>query len=252
MIISLENKKIKLLNKLKQKKYRLQEQQFFVEGEHLVEMALQYGDVVCVLLTEQYEIDYAKNIYHGEKHIGYLNTAYEYISLEVANKIKETVTSQGIFAICKMKASQFDGQSIVVFDGLQDPGNVGTIIRTAQAFGITNFYFTKDCVDVYNDKVIRASQGAVFLSNLFVSERLETMLTANHQVLVADLHGTDIQDFQLIEKKYYALIVGNEANGINEANWQSFPLTKITIPMQKTTESLNVAIATGIILYELA
>ena len=253
MIESLDNQKIKLINKLKQKKYRWVERQYYVEGEHLVQMALNYHKANYLLLSDAYIVEQNK-LYKGTQFIAEINCPYDYISLAVLKKIKDTKTSQGIFAICDWEETQYDGASIVIFDGLQDPGNVGTIIRTAKAFGVHNFYFTGDTVDPYNEKVMRASQGAVLISNLFYEKTAKNILSeisALLQIYVLDLSGKSINSLQHKKQQPFAIIVGNEGNGINYQRWESFTLSQVTIPMNSEIESLNVAIATGIVLYKL-
>jgi len=252
-IESVENKQIKLFERLKQKKYRREAQQFVVEGIHLVQLALVQQQVKYLFLAEK---DYAvteDKLYKGDVFIAQVTCPYAYVSEKIVAKLAQTITPQGIFAICSMQIHSYDKTSIVLFDGLQNPGNVGTIIRTAQAFNIHNFYFTHDAVDPYNEKVIRASQGALFFSSLFFEAEsfdARTQLQSLNRLYALDIVGRSLADVER-EQDTFGLVVGNEARGIDYARWQSWELEQITIPMQKEIESLNVAIATSIALYEL-
>jgi len=252
-IESVENKQIKLFERLKQKKYRRETQQFVVEGVHLVQLALVQQQVKYLFLTEKDYVVTEDKLYKGDLFIAPVTCPYAYVSEKIVAKLAQTITPQGIFAICSMQIHSYDKTSIVLFDGLQNPGNVGTIIRTAQAFNIHNFYFTYDAVDPYNEKVIRASQGALFFSSLFFetdSFDARTQLQPLNRLYALDIVGKPLTDVERAQDTF-GLVVGNEAKGINYERWQDWDLEQITIPMQKEIESLNVAIATSIALYEL-
>jgi len=252
-IESLDNKQIKLFGQLKQKKYRARMRKFVVEGVHLVALALDNDEADYLFLTEQYDVRDEGKIYKGDVFVADVSCPYVYISDNVATKLADTVTSQGIFTICSMRDMSYDGTSVLLFDGVQDPGNVGTMMRTANAFGVHNFYFTTDAIDPYNDKVIRASQGAIFFSHLFFEDEDKTFVTKLNDlgyVYALDIVGKDLRSVDRPQAAF-ALIVGNEARGIAYDRWGGLSLTKITIPMQAHIESLNVAVATSIALYEL-
>ena len=176
----------------------------------------------------------------------------DYITDEIAYKITQTQTPQGIFGIAKIKEQTLLTETkILILDGLQDPGNVGTILRTASAFGIKTVLATPETVDFYNDKVIRSTQGITFFMNIkkMAYEQIIEYLEANSFAVVSlDMEGTAISEMKEVEKQ--AIIIGNEGNGINHSNWKTLEISKVTIPMKNDVESLNVAIATGIALYE--
>ena len=254
MIESVENKQVKHLYKLKQKKYRQQMQEFYVEGEHLVLMALQHNKAKHVFLSEQYDVNNQNMLTKNGVALTKMTTTFDYITEDIVKKLQETVQSQGIFARCEIEEYQFDQTHIVVFDGLQDPGNVGTIIRTAQAFNIHNFYFTKDSVDAFNSKTLRSSQGMHFLSQFFFEGKDDAILAdiiRDYQCYVLDLEGTPIDEIQPEPKRNRAIIVGNEARGIDAVRWQGHPIEKVVIPMNEPVESLNASIATAIMLFHL-
>jgi len=253
-IESLDNKQVKLFEQLKKKKYRVRTNQFVIEGEHLVELALQRKQVSYLFIIEnEYDVNNGV-LYKGEQAIADVSCPYAYISEKVSTKLAQTMSPQGIYAICLMQHTAYDGSSIIFFDGVADPGNVGTIMRTANAFNVHNFYFTADAVDPYNDKVIRASQGAIFFSHLFFeneqsSDDKERLAQLEH-VYALDLVGDDLQHITQ-QRRNFGLIVGNEARGITYERWLDYNPLQITIPMNQQIESLNVAVATSIALYEL-
>ncbi|MEG0367497.1 MAG: RNA methyltransferase, partial [Coprobacillus sp.] len=157
MITSLQNETIKEIMKLKQKKYRDETGLFLIEGFHLVEEAIKHG---CV-----------------EKIITTLNDSFLeetiYITPQIMDKLAFTKTPQPIMAVCKKILRHqvvHDGKRYLLLDRVQDPGNVGTMMRTALAFGYDQIIMSEDCVDLYNDKVIRATQGALFQMPVCVME----------------------------------------------------------------------------------
>lgn len=253
MIESLDNKQVKLLYKLKRKKARDESGLYVVEGVHLVMLALQMQRARTLFLTQDYAVTSDNKLYKDEVYLGEVTCAYTYISERIVDKIAMTVSSQGIFALCEMQRALYDQTSMIIFDGLQDPGNVGTIIRSAHAFQVHNFYFTRDAVDAYNDKVIRASQGAILLSRLFFEVNdtaiLEQVGRLPHRFAL-DLQGEALQTRRSLTEPF-VLVVGNEGSGITHERWQELALTPLTIKIDAQIESLNVAVATGIALYAL-
>ena len=153
MIQSTSNERIKQLAKLKQKKYRMQTRQFIAEGEHLVEEAAKQGIVLEVFYTDKTKIP---QNYHG---------VCTEVSSPVLEKLAFSKTPQKIIALCSFVEKTFDFgqmQRLFLLDGLQDPGNIGTIIRTALAMDFDGVLLSEDSVDLYHDKLLRACQGANF------------------------------------------------------------------------------------------
>lgn len=233
MIESLSNSKVKYATKLKQKKYRTETNQFLVEGEHLVEEAIKSGLVEYVFTTEDKSYDTV--------------TIYQ-VSEEVFSKLSELNESIGFIAVANKFSSQDLSANILILDGVQDPGNLGTLIRSAAAFGFKTI-ISENSVDYYNEKVIRSSQGALFYTNL-LEENLINFIN-NHKDYT--FYGTNVSlgtnlkyvDFSKAKK---AIILGNEGQGLR-TEIQNLVNTNIYIPMLET-ESLNVGIAGGIIMYE--
>ncbi len=230
MINSTNNETIILYSKLKDKKYRDQEGIFIVEGKHLVEEAIKNNIVKVIFST----CDYPNSIKVSDK---------------VMKKLSSLNTPPEVLAVCyKLKEKEIDG-NILILDGIQDPGNLGTIIRTCVAFNVKNIVASLDTVDIYNPKVIRASEGMIFKIN-YLKRDLKTFISSlkDYQIYTTNVvNGININDIKLVSK--YALIMGNEGNGVR-SDIASYATKSIYIPMNKDCESLNVSIATSIILYE--
>ncbi|MDE6947301.1 MAG: RNA methyltransferase [Anaeroplasmataceae bacterium] len=230
MITSVENSKVKEISKLKLAKYRKSEQKFIVEGSHLVEEAHNAN-----VLLEAFSIE--------EKQ------GYTTLSPVVMKKICNTDTVVKEIGICKMENKTNLCSRILILDGIQDPGNMGTLMRSANAFGFKTLFIGNGCVDIYNDKVIRSSQGAIFKLNFLFGNVLEFLLNLKDY----KIYGTNVvRGISLDKVKRFnkmAIVLGNEGNGISK-EVEELSLDNIYISMENT-ESLNVAVAGSIIMYEL-
>ena len=232
MIESVNNEKIKKYSKLNEKKYRDKENMFIVEGEHLVEEALEKGIGIDIFSLEEKE-----NSTRG--------------SIEVMKKLSNLSNPPKILAVVKKIEERKINGNVLVLDDIQDPGNLGTIIRSAVSFGIDTIVASKNTVDVYNSKVIRATEGMLFKIN-YLKRDLVEFIKANKDTLTfitTDVRtGKDIKDIEIPGN--YALIMGNEGNGVSDAVSELVP-NKVNIKISEKCESLNVSIATSILLYEL-
>ncbi len=230
MITSLENSKMKYLAKLSNAKFRKKEQCFVVEGAHLVEEARMKG---C--LIEAYSI--------------FDKDGYVQISEAVMKKISNTDTMVKEIGLCKMMESHSLSSHLLVLDGIQDPGNMGALMRSAKAFGFDTIVLGNGCVDIYNDKVIRSSQGAIFKLS-FIHQDLVDFLTHLNEY---EIYGTNVVNGipldSVVPTTKLALVLGNEGNGISR-EVATIIKKNIYIPMQDM-ESLNVSVAGGIIMYTL-
>lgn len=228
MISSVDNPKIKTLLKLKQSKYRKQEQMFIVEGSHLVSEAKLAG-----ILIESYSI---------EEKDGYI-----LVSEGVMKKLCNTDTVVKELGLCRMLSKSEITDKVLILDGVQDPGNMGSLMRSACAFGFDTIFIGNGSVDIYNDKVIRSSQGAIFKLNFLFGNVCDFVMNLKHKVYGTNVvNGIPLKEVKKENK--LAIILGNEGNGISkEVN--ALGLDNIFIPM-RNTESLNVAVAGSIILYE--
>ena len=154
-------------------------------------------------------------------------------------------------AVCNKPESKDIGNKIIVLDNIQDPGNLGTIIRSSVAFNFDTIVLSKDTVDVYNSKVIRATQGMLFKVNIIIADLEEFINNINSEYKIIGtnvVNGKKIKDFKNVEK--FAIIMGNEGQGVSSKVAQLCH-ENIYIPMNKNCESLNVGVAASIIMYEL-
>ena len=236
---SVDNKFIKEIKRLNIKKYRDLEDKFIVEGEHLVKEAFLSKNLLYTISLE----DYASNYLIDNK----------YVTDKVMKYISELDTVQPVIGICKKRRVNKIGTRVLILDGIQDPGNLGTIIRAAVAFNIDTIILSKDSVDIYNSKAIRASQGLLFHINIIVcdiEELIDDLIKDNYRIIGTKVdNGKDIREIDT--KPPFALIMGNEGNGVrleilSKCNEYAH------IVMNDNCESLNVAVATSIILYELS
>ncbi len=241
LITSLDNEKVKNYVRLRHRKYREKTNQFLVEGRHLVLEAYKRG-VIDELILEQNELFP-------------LPVPTVYVTAEVIRKISTLDTPVHIMALChKMEMNPYLGERILLLDEIQDPGNLGTIIRSAKAFDIDTIILGKNTVDLYNPKVVRATQGMMFHINILSRDLKEVILELKKQGI--PIYGTkvecgeDVRHFQKKDRQKFGLVMGNEGNGINP-EIMSLCDGNLYIEMNPMVESLNVGVAASIILYEL-
>lgn len=235
---SIDNSKIKDLKKLHNKKYRDKKGLFLVEGRHLV--------------LEAYKTGYLKELLLEENEILPLDVMTYYMTNNVKNYLSELETPTNIIGVCEKKEGIIKGNRIVYLDCIQDPGNLGTIIRSCVAFNVDTLVLSRDCVDLYNSKVIRASQGLVFHLNIVIADINEfgpKLKDENYKIYGTKVtHGKSLKTIEKVSK--FVIIMGNEGNGISELSSELCD-EFIYIDMNDRCESLNVGVATSIILYEL-
>lgn len=244
IITSLENKKIKYINKLKNKKFRDEEGIFVIETKHLVEEAYKSG-----FLTELYIVDtnIESNILEDDKINKYQ------ITKEIMNKVSSLESPSNFLGLVKKLPTINYGNRLLILDNIQDPGNLGTIIRSAVAFNLDTLILSNDCVDLYNDKTIRSSEGMLFKLNILRKD-LNTFLTElkNNNYTI---YGTDVVNGSIVGEikfpKKYAIIIGNEGKGL-KSTLKNHVDQNIYIPMSFNAESLNAGIAASIIMYEMS
>lgn len=238
VITSLENKKVKDVVKLQSKKYRDLTNTFVVETEHLVEEAKKAGIIKDLFIVEDEFVD---------------NDNTYFVTNEVMRKMSSMESPSNVLAVCeKNNSKEIIGDKILLIDGVQDPGNLGTIIRSSVAFGVTTIVLSHDTVDLYNPKVIRATEGMFCHINI-ISMNLEEAINIIKSKGIK-VYGTNVVDgvsvTSITDKNKYALIVGNEGNGVKQ-NIQDLCDLNLYIPMKDNVESLNVGVACSILLYEL-
>ena len=243
IITSKDNEIIKNIKKLKEKKYRLDS--YIVEGIKMVKEAINENqEIALIAIREDFKIDFdTKNI----KTVT--------ISNKIFNDISDVKTPQGILAIIKKNQNnqiETNSNYILALDSLQDPGNMGTIIRTADSANINQIIINKTTVDPYSPKVIRSTMGAIYRTNIIEVEDLKTTLkeiqSKGFQIITTDLKATQsIYDINYNNKT--VVVIGNEANGVSQEILQTAD-KKVIIPMLGKTESLNASIAASIMIYE--
>ena len=240
IITSLDNDNVKKWKKLCKKKYRDEFGIYLVEGEHLVEEAYKSGvlDKVIVLDGESYSYD---NII--------------YVSYDVMKALSSLDTPNRIMGVCKKKeSSELLGKRYLLLDGVQDPGNLGTIVRSAVAFNIDTIVLSNDTVDLYNPKVLRSTQGMIFHTNIIECDLVDVINKLHDKNIT--IYGTDVnngidaRELSSLDKTSFALVMGNEGNGVRK-EVKELCDKNLYINMNENVESLNVGVATSILLYEL-
>ena len=250
VITSKENEIIKHIKKLSEKKYRDEKRQYIIEGIKMLEEAIQENaQIEEIVLCEESVKEIPKEL---------ISKIEKYKCIYVAEKIYKTLTQvvnpQEIIAIIKKKEKtevKYDEDIIVVLDDIQDPGNLGTILRTVDSIGLKQIIVSKGTADVYNPKVVRSTMGAIFRVNVIevedVKKVVKEMKQNQYKLVVTSLQTkNEIYDIDYNKK---IIVMGNEANGVSQ-EIQDMADEKVKIPMLGKTESLNVSIATGVVLYE--
>lgn len=245
-IESAQNQRVKQWKKLHTKKERNKTGLFLIEGMHLVEEALKHKAFIKEIIVRE-GTDYST------LDVGSIDL-FE-VTEEIMNAISDTETPQGIAAVCGMTGPSginIASAKLLLIDNVQDPGNLGTMIRTADAVGLDAVILGEGCVDLYNGKVIRATQGSLF--HIPILEGDLTVWVKRLNVIGVPVYGTALEGgkpyTEISPQAKFALIVGNEGNGVDPALLQQTD-ENLYIPIYGKAESLNVSIATGILLYHL-
>lgn len=253
-ILSLSNPRVKQWTQLQERKHRNREGRFIAEGIHLVQEALRSKvEVECVVFREDLgfpdELSGFRYVAEDVEWIG--------VTEAILKKCTETETPQPVFAVVKKSPADWrlvfeDVNALVVaVDGVQDPGNLGTIIRTADAVGATGVVLGKGTVDLYNSKTVRSTMGSLFHLPVVEGDLLELLPEAKRHgahVVSTSLQATDTcYSYSFAAPTW--LVVGNEGKGVSAEVQAQVDATMI-IPMRGQAESLNVAMATSVLLYE--
>ncbi len=232
-IESKNNQKIKYLRSLCQKKYRQIYSQFLIEGDHLIKESYQANALVeLYMVDDDYYPDFNIN-----KHI---------INEQIATSLKTTASGSKVFGLCNfLQFSVSVANKVLIMDRINDPGNIGTIIRSAYSFGFDLILLTDNSVDIYNDKVIRASQGAIFHIPFKYMSAKDIIESLDLDLIVSDVsEGIDLNK---VNYERLALVVGNEGAGVS----QIFRAKAKALVRIETCafESLNVGVASAIMMY---
>jgi TrmH family RNA methyltransferase len=231
-ITSTNNQIIKDTVKLHQKKYRDKTGLFLVEGYHLFEEAKANGRIKQIFTTDE--------SIHGQEVI--------YVTDQVLQKLAQAKNPQGVLCVCEKVVKEAVKERVLLLDQIQDPGNLGTLLRSAVAFGFETVVLDQT-VDVYNDKVLRSTQGAIYKLNIIEQDIVDFIDTnQDHFFIGTSMDGNDLEQLHILPK--LGLILGNEGSGIRTEVLEKVD-QNITIKM-KNTESLNVAVAGSILMHYVA
>lgn len=237
VITSVNNSKIKEIKKLKNSKYSKEQKLFLIEGEHLVKEAFKLN-----LLKLTISLD---------------DVSYNVPNLIVNKSVLESLSSinstPNIIGVCKyIDENKPLGGRILILDNIQDPGNLGTIIRSSVAFNFTSVVLSLDTVSKYNNKVIRSTQGMLFNSNVIscdIKSLIKKLKDENYVIYATDVvGGVNVKDIKKSSK--FAIVMGNEGSGVS-SDIKDLADCNLYIKMNKDCESLNVAVASSILMYEM-
>lgn len=245
-INSLENMTIKKIKKLKQKKYREREKKFIAEGHKF----LDFNYLPEIIVISEEVLDNTVIM----KKIESLSCRKIIVDKRIFSQLSSQENSQGVILVYSFCNSSLESikDDIVVLDKIQDPGNLGTIIRIVDAVGLRDIILTKGSVDCYNEKVVRSSMGSIFNLNIvYLSEEetIEYLEKNGYQIVVTALDKNSISYTDMEVKNKNAIVFGSEGNGVS-VNFIKKANKIVMIPIYGTAESLNVAIASGVMLYK--
>ena len=239
---SKQNSLIKKIASLKDKKYRKEYNLFVSEGVKPVNDAISFNMPIEYIVATSQVINKI------------LPSSYTIIEVtdEVFSFISSEKTPQGALCVIKIpnqSALKKPKNNAVILEGIQDPGNMGTIIRSALAFGFTDLYLV-NCVDCYSPKVVRSSMSSIYKVNLYKGSLQEVLSVLDgYQIIVCDMNGEDSKTFT--PSKNYAICVGNEGNGISKELFEKGD-SVVAVKMNEFSESLNVSVALSIVMYQLS
>lgn len=259
-IFSKSNENVKFISSLNEKKFRSKNKAFYLEGVKVVNEILDKEKAIDIMF-----IAYSKSILlatnGGEKLLERINSLENIKTLEFEENIfkymTDTVNPQGVLAVLKMPEYNLKdtlkgyNKNVVVLDKVQDLGNIGTIVRSCNAFDVEIIICTLGTADVYSPKTLRSTMGAILNTKVIYLENiseLEILKEKGYSIVTTSLQGKENLNI-LSEDKKFAFVMGNEANGVSEEIVNMSDLL-IKIPMTDKIESLNVGVATSIILYE--
>ncbi len=253
VITSKDNEVIKNIRKLKEKKFRDDSNEYIVEGIKLIEEAIEENvKIKKIVVCEECIKDNCI-----EQKLLYQIAKYDciYVSEKIFGLLTDVVNPQGMLAVIEKTSSEdkikYTEDIIVVLDGIQDPGNLGTILRTVDSVGLSQIILSKTSVDAYNPKVVRSTMGAIFRVNIIEAEdlveTLKNMKKHKYKIVATSLAGEEnIYEMDYNKK---VIVIGNESKGVSKEILEIAD-SKTKIPMLGKTESLNASIATGVMLYE--
>ena len=250
IITSKDNDLIKHIKKLKEKKHRDETNSYIIEGVKIIEEAIdENADIEKIVVCNEINEEFSKELLYKIAKYDVI-----YVSKNAFKLLTDVTNPQGILAVISKKQNtlvDFNKDFYLILDNIQDPGNMGTILRTADSINLNQIIIRQGSVDCYNPKVVRATMGAIFRVNIVESNDMVKTIKElkKHKIKI---YATDLKtekNIYSVDYKKSAVIIGNEANGVSE-ELLDLADEKIKIPMLGKTESLNAGVATGIILYE--
>ena len=251
----INKKEIKYLSSLKQKKNRLLHNEILIEGSKLILDAIKHKQNIKKIIYSNKDERFKEIRNYANKN----NIIMELCSNKDSERISDTKNSQQIFGQLKFNPPvKIDNNinindNIVIMDGISDPGNMGTILRTCSWFGFYNIMTTHNSVELFNPKTVRSGMGAHFHMEKIYKDSIENIISFleknKYEIIASDLKGKSLKKYSTKNNKW-ALILGNEAHGISKKSIDSAN-TIINIDGEKTMESLNVAEAASIIIHHL-
>lgn len=260
-IISQDNKIFKTCIQLGQKKYRDRLGLYIAEGEKIVREALRAGQARTIVIREESGSEFVNDLQRLQGENALENTAFVFMSGNLFSKIAQTETSQGILAIVEepifdrktfADAIAAKESNVLVLDRLQDPGNIGTIIRTADAAGYAGMIVMKGSGDIFSPKVIRAAAGSLLRLPAYKAsdeDEVISILSDANKVIIGTTPESGVDYDKITWPSGIALMIGNEGNGLSDT-FKAATHMNARIPMNKEVDSLNAAVAAGILIYE--
>ena len=251
-IMSKDNSILKHIKRLKEKKYRDEYGEYIIEGLKLIKEAVQENAEIKYIVV----CDGCDNSEIIESHLKYemARLDFIYVPQNIFKMISDVENPQGVLAVIRKKTNDeinIKEEVILALDDIQDPGNLGTILRTADSVGLKQILVSKGTADCFNPKVVRSTMGAIFRVNVIECEDLKHTLkelqNKEYKVMITSLKAKNSIYNTDYNKK--VIVIGNEANGVSK-EIQNIADEKVIIPMLGKTESLNASVATGVVLYE--
>ncbi len=243
-LTSLKNPRIQAWRALKDRKARRMSGTFLVEGPKMLEEAVTSGEALEAVLVQEDRVN--EFALPGDAPLFALPA-------HVLAAVCDTKTPQGVAAVVHIPSRPMRGDRLIALDGVQDPGNVGTIIRTADAAGFDGVLLSVQCADPYSPKVLRATMGSVFHLPIAVTDDLPgallSMKKEGMSVISSQLDGEPFYSASGLNDRF-CLVIGSEGNGVS-APVRELATHRLMLPMRGRAESLNAAVAAGIMMYEL-
>lgn len=249
VITSKDNELIKNIRKLKEKKYRDETNSFIIEGIKIIEEAMEEkAEIKKIVVCNEFNENFSSDLLYKIAKYDVI-----YVPKNIFKLLTDVTNPQGILAVVeknKISSIDFSQDFYLILDNIQDPGNMGTILRTADSINLNQIIVANGSSDCYNPKVVRSTMGAIFRVKVFecdLESTIKNLKKHKIKVLATDLNTEN--NIYNVEYKRTAVVIGNEANGVSQ-NILELSDGRIKIPMIGRTESLNAGVATGIILYE--